>query len=61
MDRKPASPGGPGEGGTAGAPEGPAEDVTAAGPERFGPLELNRLSKDDGRALLVFTRDVRPP
>jgi hypothetical protein len=30
-------------------------DATGA-PERFGPLELERLIKDDGRALIVYAR-----
>jgi hypothetical protein len=35
--------------------------VPAAGApaERFGPLSLSRLRKDDGRALLVFARAER--
>jgi hypothetical protein len=28
-----------------------------SGGERVGPLELTRLRKEDGRALLVFARD----
>jgi len=41
------SPGGP-EG-----PDGPVED--------FGPLVLERMQKDDGRALIVYARAGRGP
>ena len=62
MDRKPASGGGPGEGladADAGEPrEGPAQRRAV---ERFGPLQVTRLRKDDGRALLVFAREPEEP
>jgi hypothetical protein len=41
-----------------GSNEGPDEDAQAelvAGPEPFGPIELARWRKADGRALLLFT------
>jgi hypothetical protein len=34
------------------APEGPAD-------ERFGTLKVRRLSKDDGRALIVYSSSTR--
>jgi hypothetical protein len=41
-----------------GSREGPDEDAPAelvAGPEPFGPIELARWRKRDGRALLLFS------
>ncbi len=62
MDRKRGAPDGPGE---AGADEQPGEHRDEPGErpvtEHFGPLELTRLHKDDGRALLHFTREPRVP
>ncbi len=40
-----------------GPPSRPAgEDGRGDGAERYGPLALRRLRKDDGRALIVYTR-----
>jgi hypothetical protein len=33
-----------------------AEDAKDAGAERYGPLALRRLRKDDGRALIAYAR-----
>ncbi len=30
-------------------------------PERIGPLAIARHVKDDGRALILYTRDEQPP
>jgi hypothetical protein len=39
------------------APETPPDrPPTGERPERFGPLVLRRLVKDDGRALILFSR-----
>ena len=47
----------PGVGGPpAGSAPGAAGADASPGPERFGPLAVTRLRKDDGRALLVFRR-----
>jgi hypothetical protein len=39
----------------------PAEERSGAGsedePERFGPLLVRRLTKEDGRALILYERD----
>jgi hypothetical protein len=53
-------PGGPGEPRSQ-AGEGPlSEPGAAAGEgERYGPLELRRLRKDDGRSLIVYSRVER--
>lgn len=40
--------------------DGPASDPDAAAAERYGPLELRRLVKDDGRALIVYRREEPP-
>jgi hypothetical protein len=53
MDAKP-----PGTGPAADEEPSPSED--AAPEERFGPLELRRLSKDDGRALILYRRSLDP-
>jgi hypothetical protein len=45
------------EGASAPSTEPPA---FAAQPSIFGPLEVSRLRKDDGRALLVFARSEPP-
>ena len=66
MDRKRASGGEPDDGfadADAGEPrqdrdEGPGHRPEA---ERFGPLHVTRLRKDDGRALLVFARAPERP
>ncbi|MGA2452657.1 MAG: hypothetical protein ABSG93_03980 [Solirubrobacteraceae bacterium] len=29
--------------------------------ERVGPVTIARHLKDDGRALIIYTRDMRPP
>jgi hypothetical protein len=53
MDAKPPGPGP--------APEeqpSPGEDSLPE--ERFGPLELRRLRKDDGRALILYRRSLDP-
>lgn len=42
----------------AGAAPGTGGQPREPGPqERFGPLTLTRMRKDDGRALLVFSRN----
>jgi len=38
--------------------DGPAADAAAA--ERYGPLQVRRLVKDDGRALIVYRREEPP-
>jgi hypothetical protein len=38
----------------------PDPDPDGASSERYGPLELRRLVKDDGRALIVYSR-AEPP
>ncbi len=40
--------------------DGPPSGSAAAAAERYGPLELRRLVKDDGRALIVYRRDEPP-
>ncbi|HXB15802.1 MAG TPA: hypothetical protein VNV44_08670 [Solirubrobacteraceae bacterium] len=45
MDGKPGPPSRPSGG-----------DAREGGSERYGPLELRRLRKDDGRALIVYAR-----
>ncbi len=49
MDGKRAAPGDPD------TTEAAADDEQGSGSERYGPLELRRLRKDDGRALIVFS------
>ena len=49
MDAKPGS-----------SPQGPASASGAPAVERYGPLELRRLVKDDGRALIVYERAESP-
>jgi hypothetical protein len=40
-----------------GPPSRPAgDDPRQDANERYGPLEVQRLGKDDGRALIVYTR-----
>jgi hypothetical protein len=51
MDAKP-----PGPGPAAEKQPSPSEDAVPV--ERFGPLELRRLSKDDGRALILYRRSL---
>lgn len=60
MERKPASGGRHGEA-AADATADERDEAAGArrGKERFGPLEIERLRKEDGRALLHFTRE--PP
>jgi len=50
MDQKPT-----GEGSSQ-APRDAGDASTAPEPEAFGVLEMTRLHKEDGRALLVFRR-----
>lgn len=57
MDRKPGSPDEPG---AAGGREPPIGEQPDEDSERFGPLAVRSLRKDDGRSLLAFTR-VEPP
>jgi hypothetical protein len=45
MDAKPGPP-----------PRPSREDARDDGTERYGPLELRRLRKDDGRALIAYVR-----
>ena len=40
------------------APPGAAKDP---GAERYGPLALRRMTKDDGRSLIVYELVDRPP
>ncbi len=57
MDGKRAAPGEPDPRETGADGEvAPEADPTAGQTERYGPLELRRLRKDDGRALIVFSR-----
>ncbi len=58
MDRKRGSSEGPAASGEAAEPAGPEARAAA---ERFGPLEVRRLRKDDGRSLIVFAREQREP
>jgi hypothetical protein len=49
-------PGLPGEGSTRdGAPAAQASEQGHAASERYGPIAIERLVKDDGRALLLFS------
>ena len=51
-----------------GQPNEPSPEPPPAGrndahepdPERFGPLALQRLEKDDGRSLIIYGRAERP-
>ena len=56
MAREPAAPP-PSDRPEQGASPGAGEQAQAA--ERYGPLALARHLKDDGRALLLFTRAER--
>jgi hypothetical protein len=56
MAREPATP--PPSERRDSAPPLPADEPTGAD-ERYGPLALARHTKDDGRALLLFTRAER--
>lgn len=38
----------------------PLDGATGEQPERTGPLELERLSKDDGRALILYNSSAGP-
>ena len=58
MAREPAAPP-PSDRSAQGASPGAGEQ--AQPPERYGPLALARHVKDDGRALLLFTRAEREP
>ncbi len=49
MDAKPGS-----------SSQRPAPERDESPPERYGPLILRRLVKDDGRALIVYERAVEP-
>jgi hypothetical protein len=42
--------------GPSSAPDPLARAQTAGAPERYGPVQLERHVKDDGRALLVYAR-----
>jgi hypothetical protein len=59
MARKPAVPPSPGaaEPGRAKTGEPTGRDDRAAPSERFGPLAIERMSKDDGRALIVYSHE----
>lgn len=50
MDQKPIPEGSSGE------PRNAGDAGTAPQPEAYGVLELTRLHKEDGRALLLFRR-----
>ncbi len=51
MEGKPTGPGDPLESSSAEA----APDASPATPVTYGVVEVERLKKDDGRALIVFT------
>jgi hypothetical protein len=59
MARKPAAP--PPPGGAESGESGDRETVAARGrsdpPERFGPLAVARMAKDDGRALIIYSHE----
>jgi hypothetical protein len=38
-----------------------AQNQAERAQERFGPVTITRLVKDDGRALIVYARDPRDP
>ncbi len=42
-------------------PEGQRRETPAAHDERYGPVAVARLRKDDGRALLLYTRAEPAP
>ncbi len=42
--------------GADGAPPAPATPGGEVPSERYGPLELRRMRKDDGRSLILFSR-----
>lgn len=42
-------------------PPGPADPAGDSPPVPYGPLELRRLRKDDGRALLLYSRPPERP
>lgn len=42
------------------APAGGREGEGRRTPERYGPLAVERLTKDDGRALLLFVLEDQP-
>ncbi len=46
--------------GTPPPPPARGDDDERTGEERFGPLELTRIRKDDGRELIFFA-DTREP
>jgi len=63
MEGKRGPSGGPGEGEpvdpSAGG-QGPSDPAPPPG-EQFGPLEVRRLRKEDGRSLIVYARIERGP
>lgn len=63
MEGKRDPSGGPGEGepGEHTAGEQDLSDPATAPAERFGPLEVRRLRKEDGRRLIVYARIERGP
>jgi hypothetical protein len=40
---------------------GPPDPPPAGEAQRYGPLLLRRFRKDDGRALILFSRQEEPP
>jgi hypothetical protein len=58
--RGPSGEHGEGEpGASTDAAGGAREEASVTPVERFGPLELTRLRKDDGRSLIVYKRVER--
>jgi hypothetical protein len=56
MPGKPSEPTPPGQ-----ARAGTSGDAPGASPERTGPMAIERMTKPDGRALIVYQRqDMRP-
>ncbi len=48
----------PGRGPTEGAGQGATEPGESGQGERYGPISVSRYVKDDGRALLLYTRSA---
>jgi hypothetical protein len=57
----PEQPPGTGSGERGSQPPHSNEASREAVNERYGPLELTRLRKDDGRALILYSHDEGPP
>jgi hypothetical protein len=58
--RSPEQQSNAGFGGRAPEPPGAGDASREADNERYGPLELTRVRKDDGRALILYSHDEQP-